>query len=304
MHSTLNRKQTDSHDLLVIAPDVVQVAPADQELSKLLHQAARYRSDTQTRAASDFPVSPTAPPVDTMFRPASVNDVLGSGHRWSMARRAVRGFIALLLAACIGAAAIAWQSHGDAAKEMIARWAPQLDLTSSPAPKNRVPTQPSPPAVQASAAKAADPKPSPPAPPAETAPEDAAPAAAAPSPDSAQLLHSMARDLASLGQEVEQLKASMEQLKASQQQMFRDVAKASEQNLRTRISAPPPRSAAARAHKPMSSVPPRRAAAAPALPQAAAPYDVPQQPEPPQTTTVRPAEPELSSEPRPPMPVR
>ena len=35
---------------------------------------------------------------------------------------------------------------------------------------------------------------------------------------SAQLLQSMARDLASLGQEVEQLKASIEQLKASQQQ--------------------------------------------------------------------------------------
>jgi hypothetical protein len=44
-----------------------------------------------------------------------------------------------LLAACIGAAAIAWQSHGDAAKEMIARWAPQSDLTSSLAPKKPVP---------------------------------------------------------------------------------------------------------------------------------------------------------------------
>jgi hypothetical protein len=48
----------------------------------------------------------------------------------------------------------------------------------------------------------------------------------------------MARDLASEGQEIEQLKAS-------QRQISRDVAKASEQNLRPRMSAPPPRSAAA-----------------------------------------------------------
>jgi hypothetical protein len=44
-------------------------------------------------------------------------------------RPAVRGFTGLLLAACIGVAAIAWQSsYGDAAKEIIARWAPkQID---------------------------------------------------------------------------------------------------------------------------------------------------------------------------------
>jgi hypothetical protein len=44
-------------------------------------------------------------------------------------RPAVRGFTGLLLAASIGVAAIAWQSsYGDAAKEIIARWAPkQID---------------------------------------------------------------------------------------------------------------------------------------------------------------------------------
>jgi hypothetical protein len=296
MHSTLNPKQTDPHDLLVIAPDVVRVAPADEELSKLLHQAARYRSDTQTRAASDFPASPTAPPVDTMFRPASVNDVLASGHRWSMARRAARGFIALLLTACIGAAAIAWQSHGDAAKRKIAKLATQLVLISSlPPQKPALAAQPPPPAVQADAANAASPQLAPLAP---TVPEAVAPAAAAPSPDSAQLLQSMSRDLASLGQEVEQLKAS-------QEQMSRDIAKASEQNHpRPRISALPPRSAAAPARKPMPPFPPPRAAAAPTSPQAAAP-SVPRQPEPqPRTTAAPPAEPELSSVPRPPMPVR
>ena len=40
MHSTLNQKQTDDpHDILVVAPDVVLVAPADKELSNPAHDA-------------------------------------------------------------------------------------------------------------------------------------------------------------------------------------------------------------------------------------------------------------------------
>ncbi len=119
----------------------------------------------------------------------------------------------------------------------------------------------------------------------------------------------MTRDLASLGQEVEQLKASIEQLRASQQQMSRDVAKASEvkaseQNLRPRISALPPRPAAVRARKPLPSYPPQQALTAPVLPQATAPY-VTRQPEPqPQAPVQSLTDPELSSVPRPPMPVR
>jgi hypothetical protein len=305
MHSTLKPKQTDDpHDILVVAPDVVQVAPADQELSNLLHDAARYLSDAQTRTGSDVPVGPPVPPVDTTFRPAAVNDVLVPGLRPSIGKRAVRAFTALLLAACIGVAAIAWQSsYGDVAKQMIAEWAPQLALTSSPPPeKPGLSAQPAPSAVQAGPAEAAPPQP---APLAQTAPEGVAPAAAALSAESAQLLQSMARDLATVGQEIEQLKASIEQLKASQQQMSRDVAKVSEQNLRPRISAPPPRSAAAPARKPMPPFSPPQAAAAPTLPQAAAPYYVPRQPEPqPQATAQPQAEPEFSSVPRPPMPVR
>jgi hypothetical protein len=108
----------------------------------------------------------------------------------------------------------------------------------------------------------------------------------------------MAGDLATAGQEIKQLKASIEQLKASQEQMSRDIAKASEQNLRPKISTPAPRSAAAPARKLMPPFPPPQAAAAPRLPQAAAP-SVPQQPEPQPT-----AQPEAEPVPRPPMPVR
>jgi hypothetical protein len=307
MQSTLKPKQTDDpHDVVVVAPDVVEVAPApaDEELTKLLRDAARHLSDQQTHTGSDLPAGPPVPPVppvDTTFRPAAVNNVRTPGYRRWIGGRALRGFTALLLAGCIGVASIAWQS--DAAKKMIAKLATQLVLTSSLSPeKPGLSAQPAPPAVQAAAANAAPPQP---APPAQTALEAVAPAAAALSPDSAQLLQSMARDLATAGQEIEQLKASIEQLKASQQQMSRDVAKVSEQNSRPRIAAPPPRPAAARVRNPMPPYPPRQAAAAPALPQAAAPYYAPRQVEPqPQTTAEPQAEPEVSSVPRPPMPVR
>lgn len=297
MHSTSKPKQTDDpHDIVVVAPDVVRVAPADEELSGLLHDAARYLSDAQTHTGSDFPAGPPIPPIDTTFRLAAVNDVLVPGHRRSIGA-VVRALTALLLAACICVAAIAWQSYGDAAKQMIAAWVPQSVLTSSQ------PAQPAAPAAQVDAANAA---PSQPAPPARTAAEGVALAAAALSPESAQL-QSMARDLASAGQEIEQLKASIEQLKASQQQISGDVAKASEKNLRPKIPrkpVPPPRSAAAPAREPLQPVPPRQAVAAPPLRQAAAPYPL-RQPEPqPQTTIAPPADPELSSVPRPPMPVR
>ncbi|MEA2956133.1 MAG: hypothetical protein QOJ58_1633 [Alphaproteobacteria bacterium] len=302
MHSTLKLKPTDDpHDFVVVAPDAVQVAPAEDEISNLLREAARQYSGQQTHTASDLPAAPPVPPVDTTFRPAAAGNV----HRRSMAGRALRAFAALLLAACIGVAGIAWQS--DAAKKMIAKVATQLVVTSSePAEQPGSSAQPAKPAVEMAAASAASQTP---APPAQTAPAAVVPAAAVSSPDSSQLLQSMARDLASAGQEIEQLKASIEQLKASQQQMSRDMAKASEnkaseQNSRARISALPPRSAAAPARKPIAPYPPRQAATAPTYPQAAAPY-VPRQIEPqPQTTAPPQADPELSSVPRPPMPLR
>jgi hypothetical protein len=316
MHSTLKPKPTDDpHDMVVVAPDVARVAPADQELSNLLHDAARHLSDAQTRAGSGVPAGAAVPPVDTTFRASAVDDVLVPGRLRSIGRGAMRAFAALLLAGCIGAAGIAWQAYGDAAQQMIADWAPQLALTSSlPPEKSALPEQPAQPAVSADAATAAPPQQ---APPAQAAAEGVAPAAAAVSAESAQSLQSMARDLATVRQETEQLKASIEQLKASQQQMSREIAKASEakasevkasevkgseQSLRPRISAPPPRSAAAPARKPMPPPPPPQAAATPVLPQAAAP-SAPRQGEPLPQATAQPQAEQSSSVPRPPMPI-
>jgi hypothetical protein len=213
------------------------------------------------------------PADDAARHPPAANKIQVPGDRPSFGRSAVRGFIGLLLAACIGVAAVAWQSYGDAAKPIIARWAPQFVLSSSlPLEKPGPPAQQSPPAVQTSAATAAPPQP---APLAQTAAEGVAPTAA---PESAQLLQPMARDV---GHEIEQLKASIEQLKinqeqmtrdnaraaeqfkASQEQMARDIANASEQSLRPKISAPPPRPTATPTRKPVPILPSPQARAQP-----------------------------------------
>jgi hypothetical protein len=304
MHSSLNPKPTDDpHDIVAVAPDDVRVAPAEEELSNLLRQAARHHSPQQTHARSDLAAGPPVPPVDTTFRPAAENVQIPGQRRW-IGRGVVRAFTALLLAACISVAGIAWQS--DAAKKMIAKLATQLVVIASLSPeKSGPPAQPAASAVAAADASAAAPQPTAPA---QSAPKAVAPAAAASSADSAQL-QSMSRDLASAGQEIEQLKASIEQLKASQQQMSRDMVrasenKASEQNPRPRISALPPRPAAARVRRPTPPYPLPQAAAAPALPPAAAPYAPRQVEPPPQTAAPSLTDPELASVPRPPMPVR
>jgi hypothetical protein len=323
MQSTLNPKLPDDpHDVLVVAPDVVLVAPTDEELSKLAH-IMRHPSGPQARTEPDFSEGPAVPPVDTTFRAVP-------GDRPSFGARAMRAFVGFLLAVCIGIGAAAWQAYGDTAQELIAKWMPQL--TSSPSPENPgLAGQPDPAAVQSSAqssaqASAATPAPAQPAPPAPTAAEGVAPTAAAPSAAEAPSLQSMARDLAAVGQQVEQLKASIEQLKASQEQMSRDVAKvseakvseakaseikASEPNLRPRVSAvSAPRPAAVPVRKPPPALRPAQTAAAPILPPAAAPYP-PRQPdyaarqvEPlPPPPAQPPLDRELTSVPRPPLPL-
>jgi hypothetical protein len=262
MDTTANPKQTDSHHVMVARADEElahaheqitraheEIGRTEAQLSELQHDVARQPSDhPQGRMNTFRPAVPSNPP--------------------SLGRRAVRAFISLALLGCIGVAAMAWQSpsSGDAAKQMIARWAPQLVPTllltlESPG----LPAQRAPLAVRASAASAAPPQP---APMAQIAPQGVVPPTSALSPDTAQLLQSMARELATVGQRIEQLKASIDQLKAGQQQMSREIAKpfeskASEQNLRPKTSAPPPRPTAASTRKPVATLPSPQATAQP-----------------------------------------
>jgi hypothetical protein len=311
MQLTLTLKQTDDpHDFVVVPPDVVRVAPADEELTHLVQDLARRHSHPQIQTEPDFAAAPAAPvpPVDATFRPTAVNDV-ASGRRGTIGRLAGRTFTALLLAGCTGVAALAWQSYGDTAKAMIGEWTPGSVLTSLPLEKLGLSASSPPPAAEATAVSAAPPQAATLAP---GAPEAVATTAVAVPADSAPSLESMARDLASARQEIVQLKASVAELKAGQQQISRDAAAkaAFEQNARARMAALPPRPAIARPRKPPPAFPPQQtfpsaqAATAPQLPQAAAP-PAPRQVDPlPPAAAPPPADPALSSVPRPPMPVR
>ena len=332
---TAPKPTDDPHDVLVVAPGVAVMVPTDEELSKLA-RSLRHPPYPQAPIESDPPPAPAIPPVDTTFRPAAVGDVRMPGQPPTTGGKAARALAAtLVVAACTGGASIAWQSYGDAAEAMITRWAPQRVLALLPLENPAPPAQqPATPAVEPTAGNA-EPVPAEAA--AENTAQGVAPAAAAPAADAPQSLGSMANELASARQEIEQLKATIEDLKVSQQQISREMAKASdakasdtkasdarvseakvsselrasearmpevrpsEPNLRPKMPAHPPRTAAARARKPM---PLRQAATAPMLPPPAA-Y-VPRQvaPPPPQTVGETLTDPELATVPRPPMPVR
>jgi hypothetical protein len=319
MQSILTPKPSDDpHDIVAIAPDAIRTAPADEEIESLLKEKLRAASAPPLHVAPDLSASATIPPVDTTFRPTAGNDVLVSGRR-SIAGRLLRGVAALLLAACIGGAAMAWRYHGDAAQQLIADWAPLFAGKSSSSEKDVSASPPVLAAAEVDASNAASAEPQ-----ATAAVEAAAPAAAVASDESQSLqtqsLQTLARDLANASQEIEQLKASVEQLKASQQQLVAMVAeKAAAQNLRPKKpaqAAPPPRPVAAltspRTTTAPPALPPRpyRPAVAPVPSAAAAPYPppapyVPRQIErPPQTATETLNEPELAAVPRPPMPLR
>jgi hypothetical protein len=126
----------------------------------------------------------------------------------------------LLIAFCIGVAVtLAWQSYGDAAREMIANSSPQLGWL----------------APQTAAA--------------QTAPDTIAPPTSSPDP---QELKAMSADLAAVRQKVDLLAA---QLAASQQQMARDFAtklQAAEQDILEKLPVPPLQPAAAPVRKPAS----------------------------------------------------
>ena len=103
MDTALNPKQTDPRDVLL--------ARADEELAHAHEQIARANEEI-ARAEIQLSKLEHVP-----------------GNRTLFDRPAVRGLTGLLLAACIGVAAIAWQSsYGDAAQEILASWAPkQID---------------------------------------------------------------------------------------------------------------------------------------------------------------------------------
>ena len=329
MLSMLNRPEQDPHDLIEIAPDVVLAARADKPSLTPATGAFSGPSAPQVRVGPDAGVS--TPSVDTTFRATTLDDIGIPGERSSLAKWAMRTFMACLFAICSAVAAAAWQHYGDQAQQMLADWTPpRISLTSlfssdkpTASEQSVTPAAPVAAADQASAqtapsqpapaAAAPSPQPAP-----ATAPAQDTAAAAAPSVDSTQLMQSMAHDITAMSQQIADLKTSIDQLKTRQEQMSRDIAKTAEAKVaearaaeakavemrafeRQKISPLPPRSAAP-VRKPRPVYTPVQAAAVPPLPPAAAPLpsSQPIAPLPPPQATVQPdGDPVV----RPPLPV-
>jgi hypothetical protein len=166
---------------------------------------------------SEFPRHAVSSPVEAMKRsPADAATM-----RPSLARRALLGLARLVIIFFVGVGTtLAWQSYGDAARAMIAKSSPQLGWLAP----HTAPVSPS-------------------------ASEVVAPASAA-SSDVQQLTFG----LAAVRQSVDLLVA---QLAAAQQQMGSDIAKlqVDEQAILHKLSATPPRPAAAPAPKPALMTP-------------------------------------------------
>jgi len=223
------------------SPDADLIARADERLAHAYEQIAR--ADEQlvrvTEQISKLEQEAVHQP------PAAVPT-----QRASHGRPVLRGFIALLLAACVFTAAFISQSpYGEAAKQIIAEWAPQLVSTASLWLEK--PEAPAEPGRSTAQMAAAEPAPAQAIPSAQGAPQNSASTAAPIPPELTQLLQTMARYLASMDQGIEQLKANqeriasdnaraVEELKASQEQLTRLLAKASEQDQRARTQAVSP----------------------------------------------------------------
>ena len=165
-----------------------------------------------------------------------------AGIENKMKKRSSRGFTRYLLAVCIGVAAtLAWQSYGEAAKQMFAAKAPELGW--SPETKQMIANWveqlgwTKPPATHESTAVRSSATETPQAAPvAQTAPAAVAPSVpVAPSIDPAEV-HQIAMDLTALRQTVAQITAG-------QDQMARKVDKlqaANQEVLVKMIPEPPP----------------------------------------------------------------
>jgi hypothetical protein len=215
-------------------------------------------------------------------------------------------FVTFLFAGGSAAATIAWEQHGDTARQMLAEWTPALTslLPSTSQTSPVAPAQAAPPAAETATDQTADQSATPPA-------AQAAAVPAATSSDPAQSVQSMTRDLAAMALQIETLKASIAELKAGQEQMAREMAKPAAPkpvaetrpvDPRARLSALPPRPAPPPVRKPKPAVSQTYMPAYPPTPLAPPPSSQAATIPPPVTTTQAVAD-DDGPVVRPPMPV-
>jgi hypothetical protein len=250
-------KDNDPHDAVQISPEIVLASRPGSEAPALAPEITPGPEPKINPEPTFSPVlepQAAAPSMDTAVRVAA-SDGQNRPKRSSAGRWLRGAFVTFLFAGCGMAATVAWDKHGDTAKQMLAEWTPALaslmPSTSQPAPVAAA--QVAPPAMQAATDQAADP----------SAPAPAAQLAAAAPPvsetDAAPSVQSMTRDIAAMAQQIEALKANVAELKATQEQMAREMAKPPAPkpvaetrpiDPRARVSALPPRPAAPPVRKP------------------------------------------------------
>ncbi len=255
MDSLAGPTQADRHDELVKRADEKfadareQITRADEQIARVHEELSRLESVARRQPAD------TEAPA-TAFRPV-VPD-----RQASRGRPVMRALVSLLLAALICVAALAWRSpYGEVARSMLARSAPQFAQATLPLQNaSALSAQPASSAIQTAAGEQ-------PSQQQEASAQPAPPTGATTaevSPELAQTLQTMARDLANLQQAVEQLKTSqdqmasgsvkaVEQLKDDQEQMARVLAKLVEQSLQARTPAAAPRPTAPATRKPVAT---------------------------------------------------
>jgi hypothetical protein len=153
-------------------------------------------------------------------RPSGVKNDQFTSERRSIGRRILRTLVRLFIAVLIGVGVtLAWQSHGDEAKQMVRNWAPSLAWLL-PVSTTKLPA-------------------------------DGQGSAAATSAELVQQFKPVALDLAIVRHSLEQLAAKLEQLAAKQEQMVQNIAtlQAVEQDISQKMSSTPSQSRA---------VPPRK----------------------------------------------
>lgn len=271
-------KDNDPHDAIQISPDIVlasrpiSVVPAvapDITPRPEPRFAPQPKTSLEPKLSLEPRFSPVsepqtaAPPsVDTAVRVAA-SDGHGRRKRSSVGKWLRGAFVTFLFAGGGVAATVAWDKHGDTAKQMLAEWTPTLasllPSTSQTAPVAAA--QAAPPAEQAATDPTVD------QPVVQAAAEQSAPpppvqvAAAAPAatqPDVTQSVQTMTRDLAAMAQQIEQLKANIAELKAGQEQMVREMAKPPAPKPTAEVKPVDPRARAAAASPRAPSPPPAR----------------------------------------------
>ncbi|HEX7882849.1 MAG TPA: hypothetical protein VF499_08935 [Afipia sp.] len=281
--------------------------PHDVIVAQLRDLAPRLSEVNVTPSTPPQPAALPQPASEPPIHAAPSNDNAGEIRHPAPRRGLARGVAGLIVCAGIAAAA-AWHSYGDEAKQRLSHLVPQLLANTPASAQSANAAEPHDTTAQASQ-PAADPTPTQDTAAAAPATEPSSPAEAAPAP--AALSPELTQSIVTMAREVAALKQTVEQLQASQQQLSRDVAKVAEHEAR--------RKSAAQASKPAPPSQPQRTSTQAPVTRSVQPASAqayPQGPTYPQTAAQReayisppapmqlPPQPGDTNVPRPPMPLR